>query len=1077
MSTFLRNFKNLSFKPVKLLLPVLFCFGVLNGNALTRTWIGYGAGGTAAKTDISAAANWNGGTALLSTDDYVMTFNGTLGTNGTTATFTLNQTTVLTFKSLTITFVGNGNAQKTVVINTSKAFTITNALSITNSTNSGFADHEIDFSVTAGTLTCGSVSLTASGTGGFFGFPNLFLNVSNGASLVCSGAFAANCPANSWTTTYIENYGTVTVNGTTTANSAGNTQILFDVNTAGVFNMNGAVSLGTSGLTGVILGTFNMGTSTGKFYFRDDLTFGSLGFIDPLYNPQSYTFDGAGTQTISCATSSVYFSNLIIGQTNSPTVNITGAGNPSLTSNATAANLSVNNNSILNLGTRTLNRSSAGGTFSLNNDAALKLGATTGGQTGSNFPSNFNTVSLANTSTVEYNGANATTQTIFAAPVYGNLILTNSTGAGTAAKNITTDLVITNTLTFNDRVSFTIPSTKSVTLKSTSTLTARVAEIVTPATVTLTYSGSGSTRGKFIVERYISALKGWRFLAVPTNGTEYIHDAWQENQAANNTSLAGKGIQLTSNAYPNGFDLFTTTTSLKTYTPASNTWTGVASTLATFNPALGGYMTFIRGDRTVNAYGQAPTSTVLRTSGQLYVGNQSYSAATANKFVAISNPYASALDFSKIYLASSNIDQVFYVYDPKAGSPGIGGYQTITKIAGVWKAIPGGGSYPSSGAVNPNIEGGQAFFVYSTPGSGSVSIKENSKVTGGNLVCRETTSNAVAQGLRTNIYTVNADSSETLSDAVYNDFDESFSNAIDKMDVRKSSNFGLNLSIRKNNELLIVDRTKPVSFNDTIFLNLAGVRVQQYRFEFIADNLSFNGMQAYLEDGYLNTRTAIDLSVTTKVDFNIINVPGSYAADRFRIVFVKPMGTLPVSITSIAASRNSNAAIKVDWKVENEINMDHYETERSADGKSFNTLSNTFAKDNNSRAATYSIVDNSPLSTDNFYHIKAVSTGGLVQYSAIVKVSPLKDQSAVSVYPNPVTGKIINIRFQDQPEGNYSLQLSNIMGQVIYRNSIEVSGINMTRSITLDNSIHTGIYQLTIIAENGTKSTLQVTIK
>ncbi|MEO6669972.1 MAG: T9SS type A sorting domain-containing protein [Ferruginibacter sp.] len=1075
MNTSLRNFTHMPFKLAKLFLPVLFCFAVPDVNALTRTWIGYGAGGTATKTDIAAAANWSGGTALLSTDDYVMTFNGTLGTNGSTTTFTLIQSAALTFKSLTITFVGNGNGQKTVVVNTSKPFSITNALTITNNTNSGNADHEIDFNVTASTVTCGSVVLNANGMGGLFGYPQLYLNVSNAASLICSGAFTTSCSSSSFTYTNIENYGTITMNGTTTASSQGYGQIYFDVNNGGVFNLNGTASLGASGNTGVFLSTLNPGTSTGKFYFRDNLTFGSLGFVDPLYNPQSYTFDGTGTQTVSVATSNVYFSNLIIGELNAPTVNFTGAGNASLTASASSANLTVNNSSILNLSTKTLNRSSAGGTLSLNNSATLKLAGTTGGQTGSNFPLNFSTVTLNNTSTVEYNGANATTQTVFATPTYGNLSLTNSTGSGTAAKNISSNLTVTNTLTFNDRISFTIPSTKSVTLKSTSTLTARVAEIVTPATVTLTYSGSGSTRGKFIVERYISAVKGWRFLAVPTNSTEYIHDAWQEGQAANNTSLSGKGIQLTSNSFPNGFDLYTTSSSLKTYAPVSNTWAGVTSTLAPFNASLGGYMTFIRGDRTVNSFAQAPTATVLRTSGQLYVGNQTYAATTANRFVAISNPYASALDFSKIYLASTNIDQVFYVYDPKAGTPGIGGYQTITKIAGVWKAIPGGGSYPSSGAVNPNIESGQAFFVYSTTGSGSVSIKENSKLAGGNLVSRETTSDAVAQGLHTSIYTVNADSSVGLSDGIYNDFDDNFSNEVDKMDVRKSSNFGLNLSIRRNNNLLVVDRTKPVSFNDTIFFNLAGVKVQRYRFEFVADNLSLNGMQAYLEDNYLNTRNPIDLSDTTRVDFNVINVPGSYAADRFRIVFVKPMATLPVSITSIAANRNSNMTIKVDWKVENELNMAHYETERSSDGRTFTAIVSTVAKENN-RTGAYSIIDNKPLSADNFYRIKAVSVGGQVQYSAIVKVAAPNEQSALTVYPNPVTGKIINVRFHGQPAGNYSLQLTNTLGQMIYQKNIQLTEINTTKSIAIDTATPAGIYQLLVRAEDGTTSSIPISI-
>ncbi|MBC7536851.1 MAG: T9SS type A sorting domain-containing protein [Ferruginibacter sp.] len=1080
MKTALPFFRTVSQHPkftlANFLLPALFLFATYTAGAATRTWIGYGAGGTSLKTDIAAPANWNGGTPLLSTDDYVMIFSGTLGSNSSFNTFVLSQSAVLTFKSLTVSFNGNGFAQKTVVINISKNLGITNLLTITNSTT-GNADHEIDFNITAGTVTCGSVALNATGNGGFFGFPQLYLNVSNGASLISSGALAAGSASSSFTTASVENAGTVTVNGVTTANSSGFSQIYFDANNGSVFNFNGAVSLGTSGLTGVFLSTVNLGTSTGKFYFRNNLSFGSLGFIDPLYSPQSYTFDAAVTQALSLGNSNIYFSNLLIGDVNSPNVNVTGTGNASLTSNASSANLLLSNSAVLNLGVKTLNRTAAGGSLTLTGSSALKLAGTTGGQTGSNFPLNFNTINLGINSTVEYNGANGSTQTVYAPPSYGSLSLSNSSGSGTAIKNITANAITRNTLSLNDKISFTIPSGKSVTLKSDASITARIAEIITPASVALIYGGAGSTKGKFIVERYISAVKGWRFLAVPTNGAEFIHDAWQEGQSANNTSLAGKGIQLTSNLFPNGFDLYTSTSALKTYVPVTNSWAGVPSTLAPFDNSKGGYMTFIRGDRTVNGYAQAATATVLRTSGDIYKGDVSNALTTSGQLRAISNPYASAVDFTKIYLNSTGISELFYVYDPKAGTPGLGGYQTISKIAGVWKAIPGGGSYPLSGPVDPYIESGQAFLVYSTSNSGSLAFKENEKVTTSNLVSRNAANNFQAQGLQTRIYTVNGDSSSLLLDGVYNDFNADFSSTVDELDAKKSKNFGFNLALSRGNELLVVDKSQPLADKDTIFLSLTGVKVQRYRFEFTADNLAAEGFEAYLEDAYLQTRKEIDLTSITRVDFSISNIPGSYAPNRFRIVFVKMLLPLPLRFISIAASHDSEEGIKIDWKVKNESNINYYDIEHSVDGKKFTVICKHLPNDNNGNIATYTTNDGKPLTTDNFYRIKAVGKNSRIVYSSAVKVDMVKVSASVSIYPNPLVGKTVNIRFQNQAAGEYSVRLNNMQGQVVYAGIVSINGPVVLRSVVLDDQLSSGHYQLIITSENGTKTIQQLIIR
>jgi len=75
----------------------------------------------------------------------------------------------------------------------------------------------------------------------------------------------------------------------------------------------------------------------------------------------------------------------------------------------------------LNFGTTTFNRPVPGGTLTVN--GKMILGSNTGGQTGSNFPTNFSTITLTG-GTVEYNYAGA--QTVYDAPDYTNVTLSES---------------------------------------------------------------------------------------------------------------------------------------------------------------------------------------------------------------------------------------------------------------------------------------------------------------------------------------------------------------------------------------------------------------------------------------------------------------------------------------------------------------------------------------------------------------------------------------------------------------------------------------------------------------------------
>jgi hypothetical protein len=82
------------------------------------------------------------------------------------------------------------------------------------------------------------------------------------------------------------------------------------------------------------------------------------------------------------------------------------------------------------------------------------------------------------------------------------------------------------------------------------------------------------------------------------------------------------------------------------------------------------------------------------------------------------------------------------------------------------------------------------------------------------------------------------------------------------------------------------------------------------------------------------------------LSFNVANILGSYAPDRFYIVF-KTYQSLPVKFAGISAWRKNENNISVNWNVENESDVDHYELERSANGMNFESIQQQLPLNNN----------------------------------------------------------------------------------------------------------------------------------
>lgn len=139
---------------------------------------------------------------------------------------------------------------------------------------------------------------------------------------------------------------------------------------------------------------------------------------------------------------------------------------------------------------------------------------------------------------------------------------------------------------------------------------------------------SGKIEGEVTVERYIPAIRAWRFLTVPYDSTnQSIHTAWQEGNTlttsrcpVSDPTPPGLGTQITGvgNVAGSGYDFHSTNSPSIRYWDHTSWQTPSSSLTTKLTDHLSWYI-FIRGDRHICLFDgpQPANATTLRSKGTL----------------------------------------------------------------------------------------------------------------------------------------------------------------------------------------------------------------------------------------------------------------------------------------------------------------------------------------------------------------------------------------------------------------------------------------------------------------------------
>jgi hypothetical protein len=111
------------------------------------------------------------------------------------------------------------------------------------------------------------------------------------------------------------------------------------------------------------------------------------------------------------------------------------------------------------------------------------------------------------------------------------------------------------------------------------------------------------------------------------------------------------------------------------------------------------------------------------------------------------------------------------------------------------------------------------------------------------------------------------------------------------------------------------------------------------------------------------------------------------------------------------------------------------------------------------------VFHSSDLANSNLLITADKSTGAAEIISKVVPPANSGD-GKIGIYPNPVTNNQFAIQFNQLEAGNYSVQVTDVMGRQVIQKMVNISGDNQTQSIKLNPSVTKGVYLVKVTDAN-----------
>ncbi|GAB4041980.1 T9SS type A sorting domain-containing protein [Spirosoma jeollabukense] len=170
---------------------------------------------------------------------------------------------------------------------------------------------------------------------------------------------------------------------------------------------------------------------------------------------------------------------------------------------------------------------------------------------------------------------------------------------------------------------------------------------------------------------------------------------------------------------------------------------------------------------------------------------------------------------------------------------------------------------------------------------------------------------------------------------------------------------------------------------------------------------------------------------------------------------------LPVNLISFSGAWKENIGAQLSWQTSLETNNDHFEIQRSANAKSFETIGRMQGKGTIQAHTDYTFTDADMPGQIGYYRLKQVDFDGSTHFSDIISVNRRESNpqaATLSIWPMPATGSL-----------NFQLSTSKISQVTVYDlQGRQRLSTQMENQSTADVSgLPAGVYLLDVLTLDG----------
>ncbi|WP_240040660.1 lamin tail domain-containing protein [Pseudocnuella soli] len=183
-------------------------------------------------------------------------------------------------------------------------------------------------------------------------------------------------------------------------------------------------------------------------------------------------------------------------------------------------------------------------------------------------------------------------------------------------------------------------------------------------------------------------------------------------------------------------------------------------------------------------------------------------------------------------------------------------------------------------------------------------------------------------------------------------------------------------------------------------------------------------------------------------------------------------GPLPVKFAGLRLfAQGTNLVLQ--FTVHNELGVDHYKVETSADGRNWEVRALLKPQSNSGATVQYEFRDGRPLVADRYYRVQAMEESGVVSFSGVARARAKIANPGLQVAPNPVVGTNMQYTCGGMPAGNYTVRIFNGAGQPVLVTRMVHAGGWLSANLVLPH-LQGGWYVLELAGPQAVRQTFLV---